>query len=178
MEQQLELSQVNVTSLNKSAKIRNKKKKDNCSRDHNRPSSGGLRLWQRGVVMWGGHTGGSFHCTGEIIGLRSIYSYFFRASERGEAARIEKRMLQLEFHIQAWPAFLKEPLRCGFKRNSLCGSGAGREPFMVETLQCVSAQATNDLACCLKWGWGREIGCFNFISFFSLLDVFFFPLLR
>lgn len=81
-------------------------------------------------------------------------------------------MLQLEFHIQAWPASLKEPFRCGFKRNSLCGSGAGREPFMVETLQCVLVQAANDLAYCLKWGWGRKMGCFNFI-FFSLLDVLF-----
>lgn len=80
---------------------------------------------------------------------------FFRPSKRGEAARIEKRMLQLEFHIQAWPASLKEPLRCGFKRNSLCGSGAGREPFMVETLQCVSVQAANDLAYCLKRGAGE-----------------------
>lgn len=48
-------------------------------------------------------------------------------------------MLQLEFHILAWSASLKEPLRCGFKRNSLCGSRAGREPFMVgdsSVLQC------------------------------------------
>lgn len=43
---------------------------------------------------------------------------------------------------------------------------------MVETLQCVLVQAANDLAYCLKWGWGRKMGCFNFI-FFSLLDVLF-----
>lgn len=43
------------------------------------------------------------------MGLRSIYSYIFRASKR-EAARIEKRMLKLEFHIQAWSASKKKNL--------------------------------------------------------------------
>lgn len=78
-------------------------------------------------------------------------------------------MLQLEFHIQAWLAFLKEPLRCGFKRNSLCGSRAGREPSMEETLQCVSARGANDLACCLKLGVGKRNGMFQFYFFFFFL---------
>lgn len=82
-------------------------------------------------------------------------------------------MLQLEFHIQAWLAFLKEPLRCGFKRNSLCGSRAGREPSMEETLQCVSARGANDLACCLKLGVGKRNGMFQFYFFIFFLGVCF-----
>lgn len=120
--------------------------------------------------MEGSHIGGPFYCIGEIIGLRSFYSYFFRASERGETARIEKKTLHLEFHIQAWPVFLKEPLRCGFKRNTLCGTGAGRPPSMEETLQCASAREASDLACS-HWGWGMELGCFIFVTwcFFVVL---------
>lgn len=101
--------------------------------------------------------------------LKIFLFIFFRESERGEAARIEKKTLHLEFHIQAWPAFLKEPLRCGFKRNSLCGTGAGREPSMEETLQSVSAQRANDLACRLKSGVGNGNGTVHFCFLFSYL---------
>lgn len=107
--------------------------------------------------------------------LKIFLFIFLRESERGEAARIEKKTLHLEFHIQAWPAFLKEPLRCGFKRNSLCGTGAGREPSMEETLQCVSARGANDLACCLKLGVGKGNGTFHFCFFFLFFCYVFFP---
>lgn len=104
--------------------------------------------------------------------LRIFLFIFFRESERGEAARIEKKTLHLEFHIQAWPAFLKEPFRCGFKRNSLCGTGAGREPSMEKTLQCVSVRGANDLACCLKLRVGKGNGTFHFCFFFCFLFFF------
>lgn len=69
--------------------------------------------------------------------LRIFLFIFFRESERREAAWIEKKTFHSEFYNQAWPALLKEPLRCGFKRNSLCGTEAGREPWTEEKLQCV-----------------------------------------
>lgn len=124
--------------------------------------------------MQGGHIGGPFYCIGEIIGLGSFYLYF-----SGSAKEERQRGLKtdhLEFHIQAWPASLKEPLRCGFKRNSLCGTGAGREPSVEETLQCVSVRGADDLACCLKLGVGKGNGtfhfCFYFCFFFSPLGGF------
>lgn len=42
---------------------------------------------------------------------------------------------------------------------------------MEETLQCVSAQGANDLACCLKLGVGKGNGTFHFcfLFFFSVL---------
>lgn len=101
--------------------------------------------------------------------LRIFLFIFFRESERGEAARIEKKTFHLEFHIQALAGPSKEPLRCGFKRNSLCGTGAGRKPSMEETLQCVSARRASDLACCLKLGVGKGNGTFRFCFFFCFV---------
>lgn len=101
--------------------------------------------------------------------LKIFLFIFLRESERGEAAGIEKKTLHLVFHIQAWPASLKEPLRCGFKRNTLCGTGVGSEPSMEETLQCVAARGASDLACHLKMGAGNGTGTVHFSFFFFLL---------
>lgn len=98
--------------------------------------------------------------------LKIFLFIFLRESERGEAAGIEKKTLHLVFHIQAWPAILKEPLRCGFKRNTLCGTGVGSEPSMEETLQCVAARGASDLACHLKMGAGNGTGTVHFCFFF------------
>lgn len=69
-----------------------------------------------------------FYCIGEIIGLRSFYSYFSgRAKEERKHGLKRKRSISY-FISKAWPAFLKEPLRCGFKRKTLCGTGVGSEP--------------------------------------------------
>lgn len=57
--------------------------------------------------MEGGHIGGPFLLYGRNNRLRIFLFIFFRESERGEAARIEKKTFHLEFHIQAWPALLK-----------------------------------------------------------------------
>lgn len=103
--------------------------------------------------------------------LKIFLFIFLREGERGEAARIEKKTLHLEFHIQAWPAFLKEPLRCGFKRNTLCGTRIGSQPSMEETLQCVAAWGASDLACHLKMGageWNWDVSVFLFWYFFCL----------
>lgn len=101
--------------------------------------------------------------------LKIFLFIFLGESKRGEAAGIEKKRFHLEFHIQAWPAFLKEPLRCGFKRNTLCGTGVGSEPSMEETLQCVAAWGASDLACHLKMGAGNRTGTFHFSFFFVLV---------
>lgn len=57
--------------------------------------------------MEGGHIGGPFLLYRRNNRLRISLFIFLRESERGEAARIEKKTFHLEFHIQAWPALLK-----------------------------------------------------------------------
>lgn len=110
--------------------------------------------------------------------LKIFLFIFLRESKRGEAAGIEKKTLHLEFHIQAWPAFLKEPLRCGFKRNTLRGTGVGSEPSMEETLQCVAARGASDLACHLKMGAGNGTGMFHFWFFWFCFGTSFAFVLR
>lgn len=121
------------------------------------------------IATDGGHIGGPLLLYRRNNRLKIFLFIFLRESERGEAARIEKKTLHLEFHIQAWPAFLKEPLRCGFKRNTLCGTGVGSEPSMEETLQCVAAWGASDLACHLKMGAGNGTGMFPFCFFVLVL---------
>lgn len=97
--------------------------------------------------------------------LRIFLFIFFRESERGEAARIEKKTVPFGISYPGLAGLFKEPLRCGFKRNSLCGTGAGMEPSMEETLQCVSARGASDLACSIKLGVGKGNERFVFVSF-------------
>lgn len=130
------------------------------------------------VATDGGHIGGPLLLYRRNNRLKIFLFIFLREGERGEAARIEKKTLHLEFQIQAWPAFLKEPLRCGFKRNTLCGTGVGSEPSMEETLQCVAAWGASDLACHLKMGAGEWNWDVSFLVFFFCFGTSFAFVLR
>lgn len=144
------------------------------STDHNHEGHATVAIWcplilirtlkvlsRSSVVIEGGHIGGLFYCTRQIIGLESFYSYFsWRAKEGGGEDWKENVPFGISYPGLARP--FKEPLRCGFKRNSLCGTGAGRKPSTEETLYCVSAWGANDLACRLKLGVGKGNGMFRF----------------
>lgn len=106
--------------------------------------------------------------------LRIFLFIFFRESERGEAARIEKKTFHLEFHIQAWPALLKNlsdvvlrEIHCA--ELELAGSPPWRRHSSV--FQHKEPMTWRPV---WNWGWGREMGRFIFVSFFFSLFCFFF----
>lgn len=126
------------------------------------------------VVMEGSHIGGPFLLYRRNNRLRIFLFIFFSGRAKEERQRrLKRKTVPFGISYPGLAGLFKEPLRCGFKRNSLCGTGAGMEPSMEETLQCVSARGASNLACSLNLGVGKGNERFAFVSFWGFLFCFF-----